>query len=470
VHVITQNCCNDATCVSACPVNCIHPTPDEADYGTTEMLHIDPDMCIDCGACIEACPVQAIVPDYELNEKQKPFIDINALWFRDSAHRGYSTDPAARAVRNLAGSAAAPLHVAVVGSGPAGCYAVEELLAQHGLNVEINVFERLPVPGGLVRYGVAPDHHRTKTIADHFALNLRRPGLSLFLNVEVGTDISHEELKRHHHAVIYANGAPAEKALGIPGEQLAGSHSATSFVAWYNGHPDFASCSFDFSSERAVVVGNGNVALDVARILTTEVSQLRHTDIATHALDQLAESRVTGVRVARNALVLEAGAIRARGTDESELLPYGLVLRAVGYRGRRLAGLPFDAGRGVVPNQAGRVVEDQHDVADQRSGVYVVGWAKRVPSGVIGTNRTCARETVAALVKDHVEQLLPPPTADPQSLPKLLAGSRVVTLAGWKAIDDHERALGRAQSRSRVTLVSVDHMLSVADGTSASVA
>ncbi|MEJ7634289.1 FAD-dependent oxidoreductase [Aeromicrobium sp.] len=286
-HVVTQACCGDASCVFACPVNAIHPTPDEADFGLAEMLYIDPVSCVDCGACVGACPVGAIVPDKKLQESQLPFVDINALF-----HVGERTYPIQAPVSPVLAKdpARGILRVAIVGSGPAALYAADELLKRPG--VEVNVFDRLPTPHGLVRAGVAPDHASTKTIEKLFGQIEDQKGFGYFLNVEIGSDLSHRDLDEHHHAVVYATGASHERSLGIPGEELPGSGTATAFVAWYNGRPDHADRVFDLSGERVVIVGNGNVALDVARILATDPNRLASTDIADHALEALRESSV----------------------------------------------------------------------------------------------------------------------------------------------------------------------------------
>jgi ferredoxin--NADP+ reductase len=553
-YVITQNCCNDATCVSVCPVNCIHPTPDEPDYATAEMLYIDPEGCIDCGACMDVCPVKAVEPDFDLPEEFVLYEDLNAQYFRDPAHQEYAKTPAPAAERRVEWGGHGTLRVAIVGSGPAASYAAEELLSRRGLAVQVDMFERLTVPWGLVRSGVAPDHQATKATADDFSRTARHKNFRLFLDVEVGEKISHEDLDARYHAVIYAVGAMGDRRLGIPGETLPGSHSATEFVAWYNGHPDYADRAFDLSGERAVIIGNGNVALDVARILLSDLEALRRTDIADHALEQLAHSRIrevvvvgrrgpaqaafttpellglagsgacdlqvepdelamdeatrqwsngneeamelykarliselgsaestasrrvslrfllspteiTGgqrvesVRLARNQLVLEAGAVVARATDQVEEIACGLLLRSVGYRGVAVPGLPFEDARGVLPNESGRVVRPGS--RELVNGVYTAGWVKRGPSGVIGTNKHCAQETVTALLEDWERGSLRATLPD-HDIIDLVPGH--LDLAGWKAIDDHERAAGRAASRPRVKLVDRHTLREVALG------
>jgi ferredoxin/flavodoxin---NADP+ reductase len=539
-HVVTQHCCNDASCVPVCPVNCIHPTPDEPGYARSEMLYIDLDPCIDCGACIEVCPVDAIAPDYDLTDQNMRFTEINARYYEDPAHQGYPQTPQVTGRPRIETTEPGPLRVAVVGSGPAACYTAEDLLTCRGLAVEVHMFERLPTPWGLVRFGVAPDHQATKAVTKSFSRTMTRKGLNVHLNVEVGKHITHEELLATHHAVVYAVGAPLDRRLGVAGEDLPGSHAATEFVAWYNGRPEFADTTFDLSTERAVVVGNGNVALDVARVLASDVDALARTDIADHALEALSASRirevvvlgrrgpqeaaytvpellglsdfdvavhpghgeltgslkteivrelaerpvrgkdkrialrylaspleilgqdrVSGPRIGRNELVDG----RARPTGETEDLDCGLVLRSIGYRGAPLPGLPFDEVRGVVPNVGGRVVDPA--TGAPATGVYAAGWIKRGQSGVVGTNKKCAEDTVALLLEDYLGGRLTAPAGDAKSVRKLIGSRQPLALGypGWKAIDAHERETGCSQGRPRVKLVDVQSMLDVAKRT-----
>ncbi|MGV0813169.1 FAD-dependent oxidoreductase [Mycolicibacterium boenickei] len=466
-HVITQSCCSDASCVYACPVNCIHPTPDEPDFHTAEMLYIDPVECVDCGACVTACPVSAIKHDGSLSPSETIFAELNAEFYRESRPRPLL----APVVPPLQVRAPGALRVAIVGSGPAAIYAADEILTIPGARVR--VYERLDQPYGLARFGVAPDHRRTRAVTRQFDTICADPRLELVTGVEIGTDLTHQQLLSDHDAVIYAVGASADRALDIPGAELAGVASATAFVAWYNGHPDFANHSFDLSQPRAVVVGNGNVALDVARMLTIDPALLDDTDIAPHALNALHRSAIEEVlvvgrrglaqsaftvpelvglcstpgvdvvvaepdlaalpdtdpraRILRNRtrqtcnrrIVLEYlqsptailgddavravefsrneliagddGSPRVKPTGELHTVDAGLVLTSIGYRGVPVAGLPFDGG--IVPNDAGRV-----------TGVpatYVTGWIKRGPTGFIGTNKSCAQETVRSLVADY---------------------------------------------------------------------
>ncbi|WP_107654871.1 FAD-dependent oxidoreductase [Nocardia suismassiliense] len=479
-YIVTQSCCSDASCVYACPVNCIHPTPDEPDFLTADMLYVDPQACVDCGACATACPVDAIVSSKKLTDEQKPFIEINANFYRQSRPRPLLAKPVPAAAIHTERQ---PLRVAIVGSGPSAMYAADELLTQP--DVSVTVFDRLPVPYGLARHGVAPDHDKTRKVSHLFDIISAQPGFGSYLNVEVGAHVSHEELLDHFHAVIYAVGASADRKLDIPGEGLAGNISATDFVAWYNGHPDHVDRIFDLTQQRAVIVGNGNVALDVARILTSDPESLAGTDIAPYALRALRESkfeevvilgrrgplesaftvpefvgllgadvdiaiegdlpeltdglpyqveqklrllhsvrnrpfgerkrivfrylaspteilgtdRVAGIEVSRNELVTDAdGRTRAVATGATERLDAGLVLTSVGYRGVPLPGLPFDAASSVIPNLDGRVLESLGGAV--LPGTYVTGWIKRGPTGFIGTNKSCAQQTVQQLADD----------------------------------------------------------------------
>ncbi|MEV2220684.1 FAD-dependent oxidoreductase [Nocardia vinacea] len=554
-YVITQRCCNDASCVTECPVDCIRPTPDQPEFATTEMLYIDPDTCIDCGACVDACPVEAIFSEDDLTASLARFRDINAAYFQrhplESNFDPIVTPP--RPPKELG-----TLRVAIVGAGPAACYAADELLRR--CDVEVEMFDRLPTPWGLVRAGVAPDHPGTKTVSGLFESAFRRETLQYYLNVEVGSHISHEELLAHHHAVIYAVGASSDRRLGVPGEDLPGSHSATEFVAWYNGHPDYADRKFDLSGERAVIVGNGNVALDVARVLTVDPDELAKTDIADHALDALRGSNirevvvlgrrgplqaaytspeflalthlkgvdivveeadltldpgsqallddpevepslelkytlakeyaagrrdpankrivfrylvsptavhgadhVESVEFAHNELVSENGQLVARTTDRSETLDAGLVLRSIGYKGEPIKDLPFDERRAVVPNEHGRVIGED---GIPLPGVYVSGWIKRGPRGVIGSNRIDSEETVEHLLADFTSGKLGVPQADRAALKALIAQRQadLVDREGWKAIDTAEKSAGKASGRPRVKLTTREDLLKAARG------
>ena len=298
-HVITQSCCNDGSCVFACPVNCIHPTPDEAGFATSEMLYIDPVACVDCGACVSACPVGAIAPESRLEPKQLPFVEINASFYPERP-AGVKLPPTSKLAPVIPAAEVRarrqPLTVAIVGSGPAAMYAADELLTQHG--VRVNVFEKLPTPYGLVRAGVAPDHQNTKRVTRLFDRVSQHRHFGFYLNVEVGEHLSHADLLAHHHAVLYAVGAPDDRRLDIDGMGLPGTGTATELVAWTNGHPDFTDLPVDLSHERVVIIGNGNVALDVARVLTADPDDLARTDISDHALQAFRRSAVREVVIA----------------------------------------------------------------------------------------------------------------------------------------------------------------------------
>ena len=426
------------------------------------------------------------------------------------------------------------VRIAVVGAGPAGFYAAERLLATDTITVDL--FDALPTPWGLVRAGVAPDHPKIKNVTKRYEKTAAHDAFTFHGNVTVGTDITADELSDHFDAVIYATGASIGRGLGIDGEDLDGCESATDFVAWYNGHPDGVEHHFDLSSHRAVVVGNGNVALDVARMLMLPEDQLRKTDVANHALDALsdgaikevvvlgrrgpaqaayttpelreletltgatvvvdtqggsleepddadqrvvknlevarayaendvpqdgrmivlrfltspaeiigADGHVTGIRVVRNELTDG----RPTATDDEQTIDCGLVIYAVGYRGREIPGVPFDDETGTIPNADGRV----------SPGVYTAGWAKRGPSGIIGTNKQCANATVKTLLDDLEAGNLPGPTRDRESLSKLLSEVDVVGYTDWQRIDEHERARGEAENRPRIKLTDVNQML-----------
>src|ERR1700754_2265363 len=294
-HVITQSCCSDGSCVYACPVNCIHPSPDEPGFATAEMLYIDPVACVDCGACVSACPVGAIAPDSRLEPNQLPFVELNASFYPKREGKLPPTSKLAPVLEApyVEARAGGPLTVAIVGSGPAAMYAADELLTQEG--VRVNVFEKLPTPYGLIRAGVAPDHQTTKRVTKLFDRIARRREFRFYLNVEVGKHLSHDDLLAHHHAVIYASGAPNDPRLDVEGMGLPGTGTATELVAWINGHPDFTDLPVDLSHERVVIIGNGNVALDVARVLTADPDDLARTDISDHALEALRGSAVREV-------------------------------------------------------------------------------------------------------------------------------------------------------------------------------
>src|SRR5580693_3064183 len=542
-HVITQSCCNDGSCVYACPVNCIHPSPDEPGFATTEMLYIDPVACVDCGACVSACPVGAIAPAAQLAPEQQPFIAVNASYYPEhpADEKLPPTSKLAPVIPapQVRGPHSGPLTVAVVGSGPAAMYAADELLTQHG--VRVNVFEKLPTPYGLVRAGVAPDHQTTKRVTALFDRIARRREFQFFLNVEVGKHLSHDDLLAHHHAVIYAVGASNDRRLDINGMGLPGTGTATETVAWINGHPDFTDLPVDLSHERVIIVGNGNVALDVARVITADPDELARTDISDHALSALRASRVREVVIAARRgpaqsaftlpeliglttkadvvlgasdhelvlgdLATESDAVTKQkleilsklgvgsgtpqrprirlayqltparvigeqrasgmefsvtGTDELCQLEAGQVLTSIGYHGKAIRDLPFDDDAGVVPNNGGRVIDQ--DSGQPVHGAYVAGWIKRGPTGFIGTNKSCALQTVQRLVDDFNAGLLRDPIDKPSALDALVAERQpaVVDAAGWRAIDAAEVSRGSLGDRPRNKFTSVADMLAVA--------
>jgi len=449
-----------------------------------------------------------------------------------------------------------PLRVAVVGSGPAGFYAAGALLAAE-VPAEVDLIERLPTPWGLVRLGVAPDHPKIKSVSKAFERIAERPGFRFLGNVEVGRDLTHGDLLAVYDAVIYAVGAQTDRRMGIPGEDLSGSWSATEFVAWYNGHPDQQHLRFDLSGERAVVIGNGNVAVDVARMLALTPEELAPTDTTDAAMEAIVNSgireivmvgrrgpvqaaftnpellelgelagadvivdpadleldpasaaalegdtnaernlqvlreyaarepagkpkrvvlrfllspveligddRVEAVELVRNRLDPDGrGGMRAVATDEHETLPAGIVFRSVGYRGVAVPGVPFDDERGTIRNENGRV-HDEHGTPVQ--GVYATGWIKRGPSGVIGTNKKDATETVELLLEDDNEGKLRRLGKTAEDVDALLdeRGIRRVVYAGWSSIDTHERGAGEKLGRPRVKLSTWDELLAAAE-------
>ena len=487
-----------------------------------------------------------------------------------------------------------PTRVAIVGAGPAGFYAAEALL-KAGDPVAIDLLNRLPAPYGLVRDGVAPDHQAIKSVARVYARILAREEVRYFGNVTLGQDITVDDLRARYDQIVYAVGAQSARRLGIPGEDLEGSHAAFDFVAWYNAHPDFRGAHFDLDCEHVVVIGNGNVAIDVARILVHSQDRLATTDIADHALEGLRRSRVrkvtllgrrgpaqasftnpelrefgrlegvcpvvdgdelvldaaseaslegnavktrnmatlrgyagsscgdgervvrfrfmvspvevvgkdgrvAGVRIERNRLVAgEDGNVRAEGTGETEVVPCGMVIRSVGYRGAPLPGVPFDQRRGIVPNEGGRVVRMGAggdgaeagrgggggaaggeglagvETGPGGSGVleravvpgeYVVGWAKRGPSGVIGTNKADAAATVALMREDGEAGVWAGGSRSrgADDLADLLRGRGVLWVDGeaWGRLDARETARGKAEGRPRVKFCTVKEMLEAA--------
>jgi ferredoxin--NADP+ reductase len=455
------------------------------------------------------------------------------------------------------GSAERPLRAAVIGAGPSGFYAAAALLKEN-ITVSVDLFDRLIAPHGLVRYGVAPDHQNIKAVAKTYDRTAADAAFRYFGNVEIGKDISHAELKRHYDVIFYTTGAQSDRRLGIPGEDLPNSMSATEFVAWYNGHPDYQELQVDLRCKAAIVVGVGNVAMDVARILAKSQAELAETDIAEHALAALATSNIEDIYiVARrgpaqvkftnaeiremghlelaDAIVLDnelrldrassaaikddtgmqknldylrayaeigatgkprrvhfrfllspveiigeegkivavkmeknelrasvSGDIKASGAGQYETIPAGMILRSVGYKGVPLDGVPFDRRNGVIPNEVGRVID--LDTGKVMTGEYVAGWIKRGPTGVIGTNKPDAIESVNSMLEDLQKGKISPalePSLD--AIPTLLAerSVRYVTKDDWKLIDAKEVAEGKAKGKPRLKIVEREAMLGV---------
>jgi len=459
------------------------------------------------------------------------------------------------------GSADQPFRVAIIGAGPAGFYAADHLLKQDDLNIEVDMFDRLPTPFGLVRHGVAPDHPKIKNVTKVFDRTAQNPRFRFFGNVTCGQHLTPADFRNYYHQIVYTVGAQTDRSLGIPGEDLEGSHSATQFVAWYNGHPDYRDLKFDLSQPNVAIVGVGNVAVDVARILCRTLDELKETDIADHALESLAQSkvkhvvmlgrrgaaqaafsfpelkelgkmqdaqvrvlpqeselddltkkhlaenpdgtamkkvnllqelagapdagksrdltirflvspthitesngRVAGVDIVQNELyATDNGTLRPRATEKTEHLDCGLIFRSVGYLGVPLDGVPFHAKWGVIHNENGRVTSDESN-SQVLPGEYCAGWIKRGPSGLIGTNKGCAIETVQCMLEDiKAGNVLKPkhPTAD--AVEQFIAQRQPAFFSydHWRSLDEHELSLGKEAGRPRVKFTSVESMLEV---------
>ena len=455
------------------------------------------------------------------------------------------------------GSEQRPLRVAIIGSGPAAFYAAADLLKQDA-HIDVDMFERLPTPYGLVRGGVAPDHQKIKNVARIYERTALRSQFRFWGNVTYGKDISREELLQHYDSLIYAVGSQSDRQMGIAGEDLIGSYSATEFVGWYNGHPDYRDRTFDLSVDSVAVIGMGNVAVDVARILAKTPAELAHTDMADYAQEALKQSqvrkiymiarrgpvqaaftppearelleleqtvtlvdpevlkldpasenvlqttkhkdvvrnieimrkmaqfsgeekprqlylmfqyspveileedgRVSGIKLVKNELLQdEGGRIKARPVDEFEEMPVGLVFRSIGYQGVPLPGVPFDERKGVIPNQGGRVMDAESNSVRPRE--YVVGWAKRGPSGVIGTNKPDAGETVRALLVDYMDREAEANEAfKPEAVEALLKTKNIawVSFADWKILDDAEIEAGSSKGKPREKFTKIDAMM-----------
>ena len=455
------------------------------------------------------------------------------------------------------GTAVRPLRVAIVGAGPTGFYTADHLLRQPELQVEVDLFDRLPTPFGLVRGGVAPDHQKIKAVTHAFDKIAADPRVRFYGDVELGRDVSVRDLARHYDQIVFTTGAQTDRRMGIPGEDLMGSHPATEFVAWYNGHPEFRDHVFDLSHERVAVVGVGNVAVDVARILSRTPEELATTDIADHALDALRKSRVrevyllgrrgpaqaafttpeikelgeladadietlpeeveldelsraaleqnpdratskkveilqsyavrrptgksrrlvvrflvspveivgtagevSALRLARNRLyATPTGTLQPQPTGETEELSVGLVFRSVGYRGVPLPDVPFNDKWAVILNEKGRVLDPA--TTQPLVGLYTAGWIKRGPTGVIGTNKPDAAETVTGMMEDLAAGSTLAPAAPDRAAAEQLIRTRqprFFSYDDWRRLDALEVARGRAAGRPRVKFTRIDDM------------
>lgn len=448
------------------------------------------------------------------------------------------------------------VRVAIVGAGPAGFYAAEALLRSESPEVYVDLFDRLPTPYGLVRSGVSPDHPKIKNVTRVFEKTASHPRFRFFGNVGYGVHIDLGFLSRYYHQVLFTTGAETDRRLNIPGEDFPRSYTATEFVAWYNGHPEFVDRQFDLNHQRAVVIGIGNVALDVARILLRDREELATTDIADYALEALRKSRVQevillgrrgpaqaaftlpelkeldelkdvglhvradevaldslshidleargdrqasrivellqdvavrpshdqprqitirflvspveilgdevgvrGIRIVRNRIAERGDRLVAEATDVTEDVVASLVFRSIGYRGIQLPGVPFRDDWGIIPNESGRVVDEhKHPLP----GLYVAGWIKRGPTGIIGTNKPDAQETAAKMLEDIQNGSgFHPQTTDPDVIERELCDRQpdIFTLTDWQTIDKLECSYGEMSGRPRVKFTSVAEMI-----------
>lgn len=540
-YVVTQACIDNkhTNCVDVCPVEAFREGPD--------MLYIDPQACIECNACLTECPERAIYPESAVPEHMAHFIALNA-----------EKAKVAPVIKQSINKEEAGLHsplqgrFAVVGSGPSGFYSVEALLKAMPA-ARVDIFEQLPTPFGLVRYGVAPDHPRIKSVTHSFERLAQSDQVRFFGNVTIGRDISTEELKQHYHAIIYATGGSKSRSLNLPGAQLGNLFGASDFVGWYNGHPHHQQLAPKFEHERAAIIGMGNVALDIARILCLPETTLRHTDMADSALTALKNSKIKEVcllarrgpvqsaftpkeleqlmaipdlnlivdaadleldsiteaelalpqfsearqnrdllntiakrphnpaphcktirfvfcasptkieingngktlHYCRNTLQRDAkGRVVANPTDQHHNLDFDLLINATGYMGNPIEGLPFDEAKGVISHSQSRI-----DQAESNHPQYVAGWIKRGASGVIGSNKQCASETVTQLMSDLPDSL-EPPTSD---ITELLEQRAVafIDFQQWQLLDQHEQAKGKQQGRPRFKETQITHMLDI---------
>ena len=450
--------------------------------------------------------------------------------------------------------------IAVIGSGPAGFYAAGELFRQQSWSIKVDMFDRLPTPYGLVRGGVAPDHQKIKSVTKIYSRIAENENFRFFGNVEFGSDIHRSDFLELYDALIYAVGSPSDRSLGIPGEELPGSHSATEFVAWYNGHPDFREHKFNLSVKDVFIIGMGNVALDVARILAKTPEELSKTDIADYALETLFESQIEDIwlvgrrgplqaaftpvearefleldsadvmleggplkldtesqriletdaskdtkknieilkqiseknssikkkrvhflflaspleilgngcvekiRMVRNELVKrDDGSLRPQATGEFMEENAGLIFRSIGYHGNPLADVPFDHKSGTISNECGQIIDEDQDKS-LHTCEYVAGWIKRGPTGVIGTNKKDAVETVHRMLETFLQEKIEPrQQTDSSGIESLLKERNVeyVSFEDWKLLDEYETEAGQAQERPRVKVTSIEKMLKI---------
>ncbi len=450
------------------------------------------------------------------------------------------------------------IKVAIMGSGPAGFYAAEHLQKKLGERVHIDMFDKLPTPHGLVRSGVAPDHQKIKSVTRIYDKIASNPNFRFFGLVEFGKHLTIDDLKNYYHQIVFATGAQTDRRMNIPGEDLKGSHTATEFVAWYNGHPEYTAHEFDLSKEKVAIVGMGNVAVDVARILCRTKKELGETDIADYAFDKLINSNVKEVymlgrrgpaqaaftnpelreltkledanlithkkevelddltsskleekpdRTAEIKIVIlkeasentpsksknltirflvspveiigdddgnvskiklvknelyksDNGSIRPRATGSFEDLDVDIVFRSIGYHGIPLPGLPFREDWGIIPNIEGRVTDGKDGVTVK--GIYVTGWIKRGPTGVIGTNKTDSGETVKCMVQDiENNEILIPAKTERNDILNLIneRQPKYVSYEDWLKIDEIEKKKGEDVGRPRLKFTNIDEIL-----------
>jgi NADPH-dependent glutamate synthase beta subunit-like oxidoreductase/formylmethanofuran dehydrogenase subunit B len=550
-YVITESCsgAKHTNCVDVCPVDAFREGAD--------MLYIDPDECIDCNACLTECPERAIYPESRVPAGMEAYVEINAVESKRHPVITERIDEYADRVVAQPTPANELKRFAVVGAGPSGFFAAEALLKQFP-GARIDLIEKLPIPFGLVRYGVAPDHPEMKSVTGKFtSLIMKNPGLNFYGNVEIGKDIQRDDLLNSYDYVIYTTGGSASKIPAIPGVEIPGVYGSSEFVGWYNGHPEHKMLDPRLDAETMVIIGVGNVALDIARIVCSPKTDLELTDIADHALGALAGSRIrevtivarkgpaqaaftpkelqelidhkdiklvvdaadleldpaieasldtpenseakenvallrsilqrmsagdktirfvfhakpeeiesddTGVRALRtnqNKVTLDTqGLLKVETTGESRKFDAGIVVCATGYQGKALEGLQFDSSRGTITHRKGRALLENGELADRE---YVAGWIKRGASGVIGTNKQCAVNTVKTLVADVNSRLADEPASSRVTLEDLLKRNKVdyFTFADWLALDTYECNKGLAENRPRRKVIELEKMLEI---------